>query len=73
MTFQSACPRIFLPTDSKGYDSGVLESDIELGGNNRHFNVLMGRHLQEAFPKKKQVVILMQLLEGLEGKEKMSN
>lgn len=56
----------------QGYDSVVLESDIELGGNDQHFNVLMGRHLQEHFQKEKQVVILMPLLEGLDGKEKMS-
>ncbi|MDM5227047.1 tyrosine--tRNA ligase [Cytobacillus sp. NJ13] len=56
----------------QGYDSVALESDIELGGNDQHFNVLMGRHLQEHFQKEKQVVILMPLLEGLDGKEKMS-
>ncbi|URT71781.1 tyrosine--tRNA ligase [Cytobacillus firmus] len=56
----------------QGHDSVVLESDIELGGNDQHFNVLMGRHLQEHFQKEKQVVILMPLLEGLDGKEKMS-
>ncbi|MBG9444703.1 tyrosine--tRNA ligase [Cytobacillus firmus] len=56
----------------QGHDSVVLESDIELGGNDQHFNVLMGRQLQEHFQKEKQVVILMPLLEGLDGKEKMS-
>ncbi|WP_394137784.1 tyrosine--tRNA ligase [Cytobacillus oceanisediminis] len=56
----------------QGYDSVVLESDIELGGNDQHFNVLMGRHLQEHFEKEKQVVMLLPLLEGLDGKEKMS-
>jgi len=56
----------------QGYDSVELESDIELGGNDQHFNVLMGRHLQEHFGKEKQVVILLPLLEGLDGVEKMS-
>ncbi|MCY7825544.1 tyrosine--tRNA ligase [Bacillus spizizenii] len=56
----------------QGYDSVVLESDIELGGTDQHFNVLMGRHFQERYNKEKQVVILMPLLEGLDGVEKMS-
>ncbi|WP_307893533.1 tyrosine--tRNA ligase [Bacillus swezeyi] len=56
----------------QGYDSVVLESDIELGGTDQHFNVLMGRHFQEKFKKEKQVIILMPLLEGLDGVEKMS-
>lgn len=49
----------------QGYDSVILESDIELGGNDQHFNVLMGRHLQEHYSMEKQIVILMPLLEGL--------
>lgn len=56
----------------QGYDSVVLESDIELGGTDQHFNILMGRHFQEKFGKAKQVAILMPLLEGLDGAEKMS-
>ncbi|WP_409288384.1 tyrosine--tRNA ligase [Peribacillus sp. SCS-37] len=56
----------------QGYDSVELESDIELGGTDQHFNLLMGRHLQEAYGKEKQVTILLPLLEGLDGKEKMS-
>ena len=56
----------------QGYDSVHLESDIELGGNDQYFNVLMGRHLQEQFGKEKQVVLMMPLLEGLDGVEKMS-
>lgn len=43
----------------QGYDSVVLDSDIELGGTDQHFNVLMGRHFQEKYGKEKQVVILM--------------
>ncbi|MBT2758124.1 tyrosine--tRNA ligase [Mesobacillus foraminis] len=56
----------------QGYDSVVLESDVELGGTDQHFNVLMGRHFQEKFGKEKQVALLMPLLEGLDGVEKMS-
>ncbi|WP_264737797.1 tyrosine--tRNA ligase [Cytobacillus firmus] len=56
----------------QGYDSVVLESDIELGGTDQHFNILMGRHFQEKFGKEKQVALLMPLLEGLDGVEKMS-
>jgi tyrosyl-tRNA synthetase len=56
----------------QGYDSVALESDIELGGTDQHFNVLMGRHLQEHFGKEKQVVLLLPLIEGLDGVEKMS-
>ncbi|MCL6573285.1 MAG: tyrosine--tRNA ligase, partial [Bacillus sp. (in: Bacteria)] len=56
----------------QGYDSVELESDIELGGTDQHFNVLMGRHLQEHYGKEKQIVVLLPLLEGLDGVEKMS-
>jgi tyrosyl-tRNA synthetase len=56
----------------QGYDSVELESDIELGGTDQHFNVLMGRHLQEHYGKDRQIVILLPLLEGLDGVEKMS-
>jgi len=56
----------------QGYDSVRLECDIELGGTDQHFNILMGRHFQEKFGKEKQVALLMPLLEGLDGVEKMS-
>lgn len=56
----------------QGYDSVVLNCDIELGGTDQHFNILMGRHFQDKFGKEKQVAILMPLLEGLDGVEKMS-
>jgi len=56
----------------QGYDSVMLECDIELGGTDQHFNILMGRHFQEKFGKEKQVALLMPLLEGLHGVEKMS-
>jgi tyrosyl-tRNA synthetase len=56
----------------QGYDSVMLESDVELGGTDQHFNVLMGRHLQEHYGKEKQIVVLLPLLEGLDGVDKMS-
>ena len=56
----------------QGYDSVMLESDIELGGTDQKFNLLMGRQLQEAYEKEKQVVIMFPLLEGLDGVKKMS-
>lgn len=56
----------------QGYDSVMLECDIELGGTDQHFNILMGRHYQEKFGKEKQVAMLMPLLEGLDGVDKMS-
>lgn len=56
----------------QGHDSIELECDIELGGTDQHFNILMGRHFQERFGKEPQVAILMPLLAGLDGVEKMS-
>lgn len=56
----------------QGYDSVVLESDIEVGGTDQKFNLLMGRHLQEVFGKEKQVALTLPLLEGLDGERKMS-
>ncbi|WP_416876584.1 tyrosine--tRNA ligase, partial [Kitasatospora sp. SC0581] len=56
----------------QGYDSVALECDVELGGNDQHFNLLMGRHLQEQYGKEKQVVLTVPLIEGLDGVEKMS-
>lgn len=57
----------------QGYDSVSLESDIELGGTDQTFNILMGRTLQSAYEiKDGQVAILMPLLEGLDGVQKMS-
>ncbi|MGM0846769.1 MAG: tyrosine--tRNA ligase [Bacillota bacterium] len=56
----------------QGYDSVILESDVELGGTDQHFNVLMGRGLQEHYGKEKQVAMMLPLLEGLDGKGKMS-
>jgi len=56
----------------QGFDSVALEADIELGGNDQKFNLLMGRQLQEANRKIPQVVMTMPLLEGLDGVHKMS-
>lgn len=56
----------------QGYDSIALETDIELGGTEQKFNLLMGRHLQEAYGQEKQVIMTFPLLEGLDGERKMS-
>ncbi|CAG9620172.1 tyrosine--tRNA ligase [Sutcliffiella rhizosphaerae] len=56
----------------QGYDSVELQADIELGGTDQTFNVLMGRTLQKHWGLEKQVAIFMPLLEGLDGVEKMS-
>lgn len=56
----------------QGYDSVVLEADVELGGTDQKFNLLMGRQLQQAYGKRPQVVLTMPLLEGLDGVKKMS-
>ncbi len=56
----------------QGYDSVALEADVELGGTDQKFNLLMGRDLQRSNGQKPQVVITMPLLEGLDGVNKMS-
>lgn len=56
----------------QGYDSVELDADVELGGTDQTFNLLMGRTLQEHYGKKPQVVITVPLLEGLDGVAKMS-
>lgn len=56
----------------QGYDSIVLKSDIELGGTEQRFNILMGRSLQKDYGQESQVAIFMPLLEGTDGIEKMS-
>jgi len=56
----------------QGYDSVALEADVELGGNDQKFNLLMGRQLQQAYGKPAQVILTMPLLEGLDGVNKMS-
>ncbi len=56
----------------QGYDSVALESDIELGGTDQTFNLLMGRFLQEQYGQDPQVTMTMPILEGLDGTQKMS-
>jgi tyrosyl-tRNA synthetase len=56
----------------QGYDSVALEADVELGGTDQKFNLLMGRQLQQAFGQQPQIVLTMPLLEGLDGVNKMS-
>ncbi|MEE9412340.1 MAG: tyrosine--tRNA ligase [Methylococcales bacterium] len=56
----------------QGYDSVVLQADIELGGTDQKFNLLVGRQLQEQYGQKPQIVMTMPILEGLDGVQKMS-
>jgi len=56
----------------QGYDSVALKSDIEIGGSDQKFNLLMGRELQKHFNQKPQCILTMPLLEGLDGVQKMS-
>jgi tyrosyl-tRNA synthetase len=56
----------------QGYDSVALESDVELGGTDQKFNLLMGRNLQREFEQEPQVIMTTPLLEGLDGVNKMS-
>jgi tyrosyl-tRNA synthetase len=57
---------------AQGYDSVALQSDVELGGTDQKFNLLMGRELQRSFGQESQVVLTMPILEGLDGVHKMS-
>ncbi len=56
----------------QGYDSVAMKADVELGGTDQKFNLLVGRQLQEIYGQKPQVVLTMPLLEGLDGVQKMS-
>ncbi len=56
----------------QGYDSVALRADVELGGTDQKFNLLVGRQLQESYGQEPQVVITMPILEGLDGTQKMS-
>lgn len=56
----------------QGYDSVALCADVELGGTDQKFNLLVGRHLQKEYSQESQVVITMPILEGIDGKMKMS-
>jgi len=69
---QSISIHEFLYPLVQGYDSVALDADVELGGNDQKFNLLMGRQLQDAYGKSQQVILTMPLLEGLDGINKMS-
>ena len=69
---QSIAIHEFLYPLVQGYDSVALQADVELGGTDQKFNLLMGRGLQESHAQKPQVVLTMPLLEGLDGVQKMS-
>lgn len=56
----------------QGYDSVVLENDLEIGGTDQKFNLLMGRHLQKEYGKKQQAIVTLPILEGINGVQKMS-
>lgn len=56
----------------QGYDSVMMKSDIEFGGTDQKFNLIVGRHLQEVYGQKPQGIVTMPLLVGLDGKNKMS-
>ncbi|MFZ5457145.1 MAG: tyrosine--tRNA ligase [Pseudomonadota bacterium] len=62
----------FLYPLCQGYDSVALKADVELGGTDQRFNLLMGRELQKQYGQAQQVVLMMPLLEGLDGVNKMS-
>jgi tyrosyl-tRNA synthetase len=62
----------FLYPLMQGYDSVALRSDLELGGTDQKFNLLMGRHLQAEYGQEPQCILTMPLLEGLDGVDKMS-
>ena len=57
---------------AQGYDSVMLETDVEMGGTDQKFNLLVGRHLQQHYGQESQVIITLPLLEGLDGVQKMS-
>jgi tyrosyl-tRNA synthetase len=62
----------FLYPLMQGYDSVALKADLELGGTDQKFNLLMGRHLQQEYGQEPQCILTMPLLVGLDGVEKMS-
>lgn len=62
----------FLYPLMQGYDSVAMKADVELGGTDQKFNLLMGRMLQKEFGQEQQVAIMMPILEGIDGVQKMS-
>ena len=69
---QSISVHEFLYPLMQGYDSVALKSDLEIGGTDQKFNLLVGRHLQAEYGQEPQCILTMPLLEGLDGIEKMS-
>ena len=69
---QSISVHEFLYPLMQGYDSVALKSDLELGGTDQKFNLLVGRELQKQYGQEQQCILTMPLLEGLDGVEKMS-
>ncbi|NOT13960.1 MAG: tyrosine--tRNA ligase [Methylococcaceae bacterium] len=69
---QSIAIHEFLYPLVQGYDSVVMKADVELGGTDQKFNLLVGRQLQEIYGQRPQVVMTMPILEGLDGVQKMS-
>jgi tyrosyl-tRNA synthetase len=69
---QSISVHEFLYPLMQGYDSVALKSDLELGGTDQKFNLLVGRHLQAEYGQEPQCILTMPLLEGLDGVDKMS-
>jgi len=69
---QSISVHEFLYPLMQGYDSVALKSDLELGGTDQKFNLLMGRHLQAEYGQEPQCILTMPLLEGTDGVDKMS-
>jgi len=69
---QSISIHEFLYPLMQGYDSVVLQADVELGGTDQRFNLLIGRELQREYGQEPQVVLTMPLLEGIDGVQKMS-
>ncbi len=71
-TGQSIAVHEFLYPLIQGYDSVALKADVELGGTDQRFNLLMGRHLQSHYGQEPQCILTVPLLEGLDGIKKMS-
>ena len=69
---QSIAIHEFLYPLVQGYDSVALESDVELGGTDQKFNLLVGREMQKAYGKSQQAILTVPILEGLDGVQKMS-
>jgi tyrosyl-tRNA synthetase len=69
---QSIAVHEFLYPLAQAYDSVALETDVEMGGTDQKFNLLVGRHIQQSFDLEPQIVLTMPLLEGLDGVQKMS-